>query len=1022
MTRNAIAPGSATARSTARLAAGGLTVLLLLASLLSVSAASGEAAEPKARVTRAGIAVRLGNAALELGFLLDKGGCLESVDNRLAGRKIAVASDGFSIGIDGRGPLTAADFTFKQASDEALPGRQRLVLHFDGKTPGTSLDVIYELGDADFFARRRLELTTDKPLALRQVDVWKVGVAGKCAGQGFGQPVLLDDTFWGLEFPAGHNSFTEDTATVQLAQFPGRTVTGKFVSKTAVIGVAEKGRTVPRFRRYVETFQATPPGRNLFVNYNTWWTLMPPDEKNCVELIRLFKEKLYDPYGESFDTFTIDEGWDDKESLWAIRKDRFPRGFAPLVEELGKMKAELGLWLSPSSGYNHAPWGAKNGYELNSNPWALCQSGPKYRRDILPVVTDLAKKYNMAFFKFDGFSASCEATGHGHLPGNYAQEANVDAFLELLAATRKVRPDVFLDPTCGMWLSPWWLAECDAIWGSVSGDYPDIIVPAPVIRQSATTTRDAVFRQRCQEHPGYPPAAIEHLGIIVITPEPWEDNAMIVLGRGCRLLTLYINPKFYGNPDRDWAFLASILKWVRHNGATLARTELVLGDPMKREPYGYAHFAADRGILALRNPFIEPRKVTVKLDESCGWDRPAGQGAAAGPPLCTARIVYPRHEGLPKQYAHGESLEMDLQGYETVIVQLDPPSAAQPIPSGRYREVKREGNKMTYESSGPTVRQPLCSVDGGKLEAATAGDAWKISGACTAKVPQGVKASMYVMFEPRESYRGAPKFTAQVGGKTVPVRAVLPPKGAEQTHSAHTWTWFAFDVPEGESQAAVAIEPAPDAKAGTFFRGEIGWWLWAEHPLTKYTVAKEFGAPLPPAPNDPLPLPIAQDRQRQIVTIRPASVVRAGNRWPGLDKPAVHLDEIAPDDCQQAWGKLQRNQSVWEKPMIVAGRKFARGLGTHADGRIVYELTGGKFTRFRCLVGRDEHAGDGLVVLQVWVDGQKRFDSGPMRKDTPAKEVDVDVTGGAVLELRTLDGGDGYSGDHGNWAEAQLVR
>ncbi len=62
------------------------------------------------------------------------------------------------------------------------------------------------------------------------------------------------------------------------------------------------------------------------------------------------------------------------------------------------------------------------------------------------------------------------------------------------------------------------------------------------------------------------------------------------------------------------------------------------------------------------------------------------------------------------------------------------------------------------------------------------------------------------------------------------------------------------------------------------------------------------------------------------------------------------------------------------------------------------------------------------MVFQVWLDGQCRFDSGPMTKATPAKPVEVDVAGAAVLELRTLDGGDGISGDHGNWADAQLVR
>ena len=45
----------------------------------------------------------------------------------------------------------------------------------------------------------------------------------------------------------------------------------------------------------------------------------------------------------------------------------------------------------------------------------------------------------------------------------------------------------------------------------------------------------AQFVARIAEHPGFPPNAIEHLGIIVITPEPWEDDAAAVVGRGCQM-------------------------------------------------------------------------------------------------------------------------------------------------------------------------------------------------------------------------------------------------------------------------------------------------------------------------------------------------------------------------------------------------------------------------------------------------------------------------------------------------------
>jgi len=89
---------------------------------------------------------------------------------------------------------------------------------------------------------------------------------------------------------------------------------------------------------------------------------------------------------------------------------------------------------------------------------------------------------------------------------------------------------------------------------------------------------------------------------------------------------------------------------------------------------------------------------------------------------------------------------------------------------------------------------------------------------------------------------------------------------------------------------------------------------------------------------------------------------------------------------------------------------------------IVYDLRGGNFKTFRCQVGRDEHAQDGRMSFEVWLDGKKVFDSGPMTKVSTAKQVEVAVQGAGVLELRSLDGGDGIAGDHADWADAQLLR
>jgi hypothetical protein len=981
-------------------------------------AAAGMDGPAKARVKRSGSEISIGNRSIELAFdVRPEVGKAVRLTNKLSGRTIPLRTDDFSVGIEGRPPLRAGDFRFQAARDEEFAGGQRLALSMENPS-GLQLRIVYELGDSDFFLRRRLELTTKSPLALRQVDVWLVGIEGKCSHQGFGSPVLLDDTFWGVEFPAAENHHADGLA--KLTHFPGRTVSERFTSKTAVVGVSEAGRAARWFQRYVETFRAPSSKTPLFVNYNTWWTLMPPSEKNSLELIELFRRKLYEPYGESIDTFTLDDGWDVDPSLWEINAAAFPRGFAPLVEALKAQKARLGIWLSPSSGYNHAPWLSKHGYQANSNPWYVCSSDPKYRRDIVRRVTDLARQYNVAFFKFDGFAATCDAPGHAHLPGPYAREANVEAFIELMTAVRRVQPEVCLDPTCGIWLSPWWLQYADSLWGEVSGDYPDIIVPSPIVRDSATSTRDGVFRQRCREHPGYPPAAIEHLGIIVISPEKWEDNAMIVVGRGARLLTLYVDPQHFRHGDRDWAFLAALLKWIRHNADLLRQTELVLGDPMKREPYGYAHFRGTRGILALRNPFIEPKTVEIKLDESLGFSHAEVLASAVGG--FRARVVYPRHEVLPPLLRFGDTLSFPLQGYETAILDVRPADPASPVPVGvRCQETGHEGNRVTY-NVWTRPRQPAApalAVSALKLSLRSSGASWEIAGQCMADLPAGTKATMHILCDPRGTAPGVVLCMATVGGKPVEVRAVRTPSKPDQAHGPHPWTWFEFPVPDGRSEVSVTISPASKTE---FFRGEVGWWLWAEHPLTKSTLVVHDAPQSPTGESvEPLPLPVSMESVREILTIQSPTLLRTGHRWP-KGKALVWLDEVEPDDAVQDYGKVEKNRSVWEKEMIVAGKKFARGLGAHANGRIVYDLAGAGFKTFRARVGRDQHADNGIVVLQVWGDGKKLFDSGPMTKTTPAKPVEVNVAGASTLELRAVDGGDGISGDHADWAEAQLAR
>ena len=135
------------------------------------------------------------------------------------------------------------------------------------------------------------------------------------------------------------------------------------------------------------------------------------------------------------------------------------------------------------------------------------------------------------------------------------------------------------------------------------------------------------------------------------------------------------------------------------------------------------------------------------------------------------------------------------------------------------------------------------------------------------------------------------------------------------------------------------------------------------------------------------------------------------------------LGELDPVSVQQDWGGLRVDQSVWGKSMQIGGRKFATGLGTHANSELVYELEGG-YERFEAWVGVDAAVKaypQASVVFKVVVDGREFFSSGTMRVDSPAQRVSVSVKGASELKLIATDAGDGITADHADWAEAVLI-
>jgi hypothetical protein len=124
------------------------------------------------------------------------------------------------------------------------------------------------------------------------------------------------------------------------------------------------------------------------------------------------------------------------------------------------------------------------------------------------------------------------------------------------------------------------------------------------------------------------------------------------------------------------------------------------------------------------------------------------------------------------------------------------------------------------------------------------------------------------------------------------------------------------------------------------------------------------------------------------------------------------------------------DQNTSKTPLLLLGRPYGKGLGTHAPSEIVYDLAAlrpgkdknaeSQAGRFVAVAGVDD-AGAGSVVFQVYADDAKLAES-PLLRRGAVHRFNVPLPAGAArLRLVVTDGGDGNNGDLADWADAGLI-
>ncbi len=528
----------------------------------------------------------------------------------------------------------------------------------------------------------------------------------------FGQPCAIDfkngGVFFGIEYPTATNLAKRDENEVKIScrELIGKVIRKDWVESDWVVeGLAPDHFVKDWFFNYLPDVRVA--ANRPYTLYNSWYDLRSPafpnveanhvmNEKNILNIIDLFKKNMVDKYGINLDAFVLDDGWDTYESDWKMRPETFPHGVKPIVDALKPMGTTLGIWFGPTGGYSYRMrrinWMKEHGYETvgtTPNDEMMDIAGPKYSNLFEKRTTDFAKE-GVGYFKWDGIQFSSSEPESGHAVGYLSQRAAMESMIEKCKAVRAVNPHEYLNITSGTWLSPWWLQYANQIWMQ-GQDYGYADVPSVNERDAAITYKDFVLYDDFHNQDVWFPLSnmmthgvikgnLERLGGEDDPLEKFANDAVFYFGRGVSMYEMYISPDLL-NPQ-EWKVLSKSLAWAKERFPVLNKTYMEGGDPTKGETYAYVHFKNDSGIIAARNPVMQPQSITIKLDPA--------KGMADSACSLVLERTYPTHWISPNLYAAGATITIPLQGYEAAIYEVYPlKDAKRPLLAGADFEVNK---------------------------------------------------------------------------------------------------------------------------------------------------------------------------------------------------------------------------------------------------------------------------------------------------------------------------------------------
>jgi len=535
---------------------------------------------------------------------------------------------------------------------------------------------------------RRRGYLASTPTALRRPEEEGGNVLPGC-----GYPLIGRTWFMGLEHPAAFNHVTPgpDGDLCWLRQHPVWQ-RGRLDCVAAVLGWSADARE--SFADYLDTIRL-PRRQRPLVAFGTFWS--DPYIGNSEYAVSL---DAYSRFFKAFrelglvpDVFTLDAGWQDRQSFFQAKaevgRDAGLRRLRRLARDMG---SDLSLWVSHNGHMGIAPEflraegftvGGGNSGTYNGNGFAVMMD-ERYAERLQARFTELVGRLGVCHLKidWDNDCATAESFARLYPTRDHVREATLDAFFRMARALRRANPR--LVTRNGWWPSPWWLQEADHLWLSDSGDSEFCALPSATQRDAASTHRDLMYYNHlrrdgtpvpldCFDNHEFPDSLRNPFGA---EPVSWANAVWLAFLRGATYVPFTLLPESLEAWQAE--SLAQVMAFCRANARHLyvARGRMVLGHPGRGEVYGFLQPGPRESWCVLRNPLPLPQ--TLRFDPV----------EVAGHPVRTVLQYYPHHEVL--EPAQG----LTLLGHEVKALIFS--RRAEAAPGNGPCQIERQGQRFAY--------------------------------------------------------------------------------------------------------------------------------------------------------------------------------------------------------------------------------------------------------------------------------------------------------------------------------------